>query len=117
MIDFGQFLAVDMRVGQVIAVEDFPEARKPAWKLMTHLARKMDLTLDLPSALATFTEAAARCLADKVQDPAAAFGPELPARVISGSPIHEAPEEPFEAIVGHQPPAAQPVPVYAGFHK
>ena len=33
MIDFDQFLAVDMRVGQVIAVEDFPEARKPAWKL------------------------------------------------------------------------------------
>ena len=33
MIDFDQFLAVDMRVGRVIAVEDFPEARKPAWKL------------------------------------------------------------------------------------
>ena len=32
-IEFGQFLAVDMRVGRVIAVEDFPEARKPAWKL------------------------------------------------------------------------------------
>ncbi len=33
MIDFGQFEAVDMRVGRVIAVDDFPEARKPAWKL------------------------------------------------------------------------------------
>jgi tRNA-binding protein len=32
-IDFDQFLAVDMRVGQVTQVEDFPEARKPAWKL------------------------------------------------------------------------------------
>jgi tRNA-binding protein len=32
-IDFDQFLAVDMRVGRVLAVEDFPEARKPAWKL------------------------------------------------------------------------------------
>jgi len=32
-IEFGQFLAVDMRVGRVVAVEDFPEARKPAWKL------------------------------------------------------------------------------------
>ena len=32
-IDFEQFLAVDMRVGLVIAVDDFPEARKPAWKL------------------------------------------------------------------------------------
>jgi tRNA-binding protein len=33
MISFDDFLAVDMRVGRVIAVEEFPEARKPAWKL------------------------------------------------------------------------------------
>ena len=32
-ITWGQFEAVDMRVGRVSAVEDFPEARKPAWKL------------------------------------------------------------------------------------
>ncbi len=33
MIEFDQFLAVDMRVGRVLAVDEFPEARKPAWKL------------------------------------------------------------------------------------
>ena len=33
MIDFDHFLEVDMRVGRVIAVDEFPEARKPAWKL------------------------------------------------------------------------------------
>ena len=32
-ISFDQFLAVDLRVGRVSKVEDFPEARKPAWKL------------------------------------------------------------------------------------
>lgn len=32
-IEFDDFLKVDMRVGRVIAVDDFPEARKPAWKL------------------------------------------------------------------------------------
>src|ERR1700684_1994563 len=33
MIDFDHFLQVDMRVGRVLAVDDFPQARKPAWKL------------------------------------------------------------------------------------
>lgn len=33
MIEFGQFQAVDMRVGRIVAVDDFPEARVPAWKL------------------------------------------------------------------------------------
>jgi tRNA-binding protein len=32
-ITWEQFEAVDMRVGRVVAVEDFPEARVPAWKL------------------------------------------------------------------------------------
>jgi len=32
-IGFDQFLAVDMRVGRVTAVDEFPEARRPAWKL------------------------------------------------------------------------------------
>ena len=32
-IDIADFQAVDMRVGRIAAVEDFPEARKPAWKL------------------------------------------------------------------------------------
>jgi tRNA-binding protein len=33
VIDIGQFQAVDMRVGRVVSVEEFPEARAPAWKL------------------------------------------------------------------------------------
>jgi tRNA-binding protein len=33
VIDFDHFLEVDMRVGRITAVDDFPEARKPAWKL------------------------------------------------------------------------------------
>ena len=32
-ISFEEFLAVDMRVGRIVSVEDFPEARRPAWKL------------------------------------------------------------------------------------
>jgi tRNA-binding protein len=32
-IDFDQFLSVDIRIGTILAVEPFPEARKPSWKL------------------------------------------------------------------------------------
>jgi tRNA-binding protein len=32
-IEFDDFMKVDVRVGRITRVEDFPEARKPAWKL------------------------------------------------------------------------------------
>jgi tRNA-binding protein len=33
VISIDDFEAVDMRIGRVIAVDEFPEARVPAWKL------------------------------------------------------------------------------------
>lgn len=32
-IDYSTFASVEMRVGRIIEAEDFPEARKPAYKL------------------------------------------------------------------------------------
>ena len=32
-LGWDEFMRVDMRVGRVVEVEDFPEARRPAWKL------------------------------------------------------------------------------------
>ena len=42
-IDYDHFAAVDMRVGQITAVEDFPEARKPAWKLTIDFGEELGI--------------------------------------------------------------------------
>ena len=36
-LSYDEFLRVDMRVGTIVSVEDFPEARKPAWRLRVDL--------------------------------------------------------------------------------
>jgi tRNA-binding protein len=42
-IAFDGFLAVDMRVGRVTGVEEFPEARKPAWKLTIDFGEELGI--------------------------------------------------------------------------
>ena len=34
LIDYAAFAAVDIRIGTVLEVQPFPDARKPAWKLV-----------------------------------------------------------------------------------
>jgi tRNA-binding protein len=41
VIDFDDFLAVDMRVGRIVEVEEFPQARKPAWKLRIDFGERL----------------------------------------------------------------------------
>ena len=36
-------MRVDMRVGRIVEVEDFPEARKPAWKLRVDFGAELGL--------------------------------------------------------------------------
>lgn len=41
MIEYADFEKVDMRVGRITAVEDFPEARTPAWRLTIDFGQEL----------------------------------------------------------------------------
>jgi len=43
MIDIDAFAAVDMRVGRVVEVQDFPQARRAAWKLTIDFGPELGL--------------------------------------------------------------------------
>ena len=42
-VSFEQFAAIDIRVGRIVEVEDFPQARRPAWKLLVDFGPELGL--------------------------------------------------------------------------
>ena len=46
MATFEEFLKIDMRVGRIVSVEDFPEAKKPAFKITIDFGKEIGIKKD-----------------------------------------------------------------------
>jgi tRNA-binding protein len=56
MIDYADFAKLDIRVGQVAQVDDFPEAKKPAYKLLIDFGPEIGLKRSSAQITARYTK-------------------------------------------------------------
>ena len=56
IISFNDFDAVDIRVGKIIEVADFPEARKPSYKLLIDLGEEIGIKRSCAQLPANYTK-------------------------------------------------------------
>ncbi|MBS3132959.1 tRNA-binding protein [Candidatus Woesearchaeota archaeon] len=57
MITFDDFVKVDIRVGKIISAEDFPEAKKPTYKLKIDLGNEAGVKKSCAQLCANYTKA------------------------------------------------------------
>lgn len=58
MIEFDDFLRVDMRVGRIIAAEPFPEARNPSYRLQIDFGHKIGERVSVAQLTVTYPDPA-----------------------------------------------------------
>jgi tRNA-binding protein len=104
MIDFDDFLKVDMRVGRIVEVEDFPEARRPAWKLRIDFGPELGLRRS-SAQITNYTreELEGRLVVGVVNFPPRQIGPVRSEVLVLGAVADDHPVLLLEPDVGSQP--------------
>jgi tRNA-binding protein len=104
VIDYDDFAKVDMRVGRIVEAEDFPEARRPAWKLRIDFGP--DIGVKRSSAQITNysrEELAGRLVVAVVNFPPRQIGPVRSEVLVLGAVADDHPVLLLEPDAGSQP--------------
>jgi tRNA-binding protein len=88
VISYADFDKVDIRVGRVVHVDDFPEARKPAYKLLIDFGADVGVKKSSAQATALYTKEAllGRLVMAVVNFPAKQIGPMMSEVLTLGVP-------------------------------
>lgn len=103
-ITFDDFLAVDMRVGRIVEVEEFPEARNPAWKLRVDFGEEIGVKRS-SAQITNYTreELLGRLVVAVVNFPPRQIGPVRSEVLVLGAVADEHPVLLLEPDEGSQP--------------
>lgn len=90
-ISIEDFLKVDIRVGRIVEVSEFPEARKPAWKLVIDFGDKIGLKKSSAQIVANYSkdDLTGRLVMAVVNFPSRQIGPFMSEVLTLGFPDEE----------------------------
>jgi tRNA-binding protein len=104
VIEYDDFAKVEMRVGRIVAVDDFPQARRPAWKLRIDFGPELgEKSSSAQITNYTREELAGRLVVAVVNFPPRQIGPVRSEVLVLGAVADDHPVLLLEPDAGSQP--------------